>query len=165
MVNIDKCEFCNNTLVTPLGKKTSDIILIGHEPSWQEVRNFTPFSDDGGNLLRQELAKLGEDMYQIRRTYLWLHEADSKKPKCKDKFAEMVITEARGRKAVLLLGSEVTEFFTGYGVMEVSGLQVKSQYLSNPLIVACPSPRAALRGTIGELRLALTRFIRAYRDL
>jgi hypothetical protein len=43
-------------------------------------------------------------------------------------------------------------------VSEVSGLEVKSIYLSAPLLFACVQPATVFHGGIGELRQALEKF-------
>lgn len=72
--------------------------------------------------------------------------------------------EAKGKKAILLMGAEPVNFFTAgkYGVKEVTSLRIESETsFSAPVIMASVSPSEAFRKGIGELRLALKRFANA----
>jgi hypothetical protein len=69
--------------------------------------------------------------------------------------------EMAGRK-VLLMGAELCQFFTGNGVMDMAGLEVKSGLFprSTELVMIAPSPGSVLHTSVGEMRLAITKFVR-----
>jgi hypothetical protein len=70
------------------------------------------------------------------------------------------IREAKGRKAILLVGSDTVKYFTQHSVMDVCGLRVKSNFISAPIIMACVNPAMVFKpgGCIGEMKLALQKF-------
>ena len=80
---------------------------------------------------------------------------------------KVVISEAKGRQAILLLGDDVTKTFVDdRAIMKIAGLRVKSSYFSAPIIIACPNPALVFhkdRG-IGEVRLALSKFVKAIKE-
>jgi hypothetical protein len=72
--------------------------------------------------------------------------------------------EAKGKKAILLMGAEPVNFFTGgkYGVKEVTSLRIESETVfSAPIILASLNAAEASRKGVGELRLSLKRFSNA----
>jgi hypothetical protein len=78
---------------------------------------------------------------------------------------EQVIKEAKGRRAILLLGSECSRIFLKKNVTDISGLKMKSEYLDAPLVMATVNPALLISGVVGEFRLALQRFAAAYGKL
>jgi len=117
-------------------------------------------------VLRQELGHLGLDLKSTRRCNLWQH-PPNKDQKCLEAGMKVVISEAKGRKAILLLGSDVVDvFIRDQSVMKISGLKVKSSYFSAPIIMVCPNPALVYRKGrgIGEVRLALSKFVDAIKE-
>jgi len=81
---------------------------------------------------------------------------------------KVVIEEAKGKQAILLLGDDVIKIFIDdRSIMKISGLRVKSSYFSAPIIIACPNPALVFhRGRgVGEVRLALSKFVKAIKEL
>jgi hypothetical protein len=126
-----------------------------------------------GKVLRNELGRADLDMNQMRLTNLWLHpKTDS--DECFTYGLEQVMKEAKGRKAILLIGSDTVSFkgrkailligsdtvsfFCDEKVSEVNGLEVKSTYFSAPLLFACVQPATVFHQGLGELRLSLQKF-------
>ena len=72
---------------------------------------------------------------------------------------ENALAEASGKKAVLLVGSDVVGAFTSYKVSDVNGLQVDSAILSAPIIYAMYNPALALHRSVGEIRFAISKFV------
>lgn len=154
------CPYCNrDDLVLPFGPKRSSILIIGEFPGEDEIKKGRPMTGPMGGVLRTELAKLGLDTHSMRLTNLWLHPPNDNK-ECFNYGLESVIKEAKGRKAILLIGSETVKFFTGENVSEVNGLQVKSTYFSAPIVFACVQPAIVFHKPIGELRLSLQKFVK-----
>jgi hypothetical protein len=138
------------------------MLILGEFPSWNEMRQGRPFATDpkfptAGRVLRKELARVGLDLMQFRVTNLWLHEPN-KNEECFNAGRDAALDEAKGKQAILMVGSETVEFFTGYKVSDVTGLQVESGMLSAPLIFAMVNPALALHRSVGEVRLAITKF-------
>jgi hypothetical protein len=105
------------------------------------------------------LDKIGVNLDDCRVTNLVNHQFPDER--CYTFGLEQAIREAKGRKAILLLGSECSRIFLGKGVLTISGLVVHSKYLSAPVVRATINPAALLSGTVGEFRLALEKFSRA----
>lgn len=110
-----------------------------------------------GNVFRKELARVGLDFSQFRMTNLWGH-LPNKNPDCYQHGYNAVLDEAKGKDAILLVGSEVCEAFTKYKVSDVSGLEVDSPILSAPHIFAMVNPALAIHRAIGEVRLAIEKW-------
>src|SRR4030042_4530697 len=156
--DIYTCPICKSTDCVPAGgKEKSKILLIGEFPGIDEVKTGKPFSGATGGILRTELGKLGIDLSRMRIANLWLH-LPNHSDECLKYSATQVIKEAKGKEAILLIGSDTTKFFCDIKVSQMNGLEVKSSYLSAPLIMVCVQPATVFHGTIGELRFALKRF-------
>lgn len=158
------CPVCHATTCPPMGH--SDLLIVGEFPSHNEISQGRPFalSDNpkrylsAGNVFRKELNLHGLDFNAFRIINLWQHEPN-KNEECFKIGYDAVLDEAKGKKAILLVGSEVVETFTEYKVSDVSGLQVESAVLSCPIIYAMVNPALALHRSVGEVRLSITKFV------
>ena len=156
--DIYTCPICKSTDCVPAsGKQNSKILLIGEFPGDDEVKSGKPFSGATGSVLRMELAKLGVDLSRMRITNLWLH-APNHDEKCLEYSATQVIKEAKGKEAILLIGSDAVKYFCDKKVSQVNGLEVQSNLLSAPIIMACVQPATVFHSMVGELRFCLKRF-------
>ena len=157
--DIYTCPICKSTDCVPAGgKENSKILLIGEFPGIDEVKTGKPFSGATGGVLRTELAKLGIDLSRMRIANLWLH-LPNHNEECLKYSATQVIKEAKGKEAILLIGSDTVKYFCDKKVSQVNGLEVKSNYLSAPIIMALIQPATVFHSTIGELRFGLSRFV------
>lgn len=160
-MNIKKCGHCGDSLIRPRGPKESDILIISEFPGKQELEELKPFVGPAGRVLRTELAKAGFDMSAIRITNVWLHDRNDQE-ECYMLGKEAAVKEAEGKKAIILAGSSVVKDFLGKGVLSVSGLNMKCDMLSAPIIMPMPNPANAIQGTVGEIRLSLYKFGEMY---
>ena len=152
------CSVCGTTdVVTAAGPTKSPILVIAEFPGWEEIRDGKPLVGATGGVLKSELRYLGIDMKRFRLTNLWIL-PPNKNQDCLDRGAELAICEAKGRKAILLLGSDTVKYFCDDAVSDVTGLQVKSHLLSAPIIVACVQPATVCHQGVGELRNSLEKF-------
>lgn len=152
------CPVCKtNDLVPPSGIEKSKILIIGEFPGIEEIKTGKPFSGATGGILRTELGKLGIDLSSIRTMNMWMH-LPNKNEKCLEYGVQQVIKEAKGKQAILLIGSDTVKYFCDLKVHNVNGLEVKSNLFSAPLIMACVQPATVFHGTLGELRLSLKKF-------
>lgn len=155
------CPICHTTeMVYPSGPKDADILLIGEYPGEDEIAKGKPMTGPMGQLLLQEMRRVGIDMRMCRKTNIWMHKPN-KNPKCFQYSLEQAIHEAAGRKAILLMGSDVVQTLCGISVGKVCGLSVTSPYLSAPLIMAMYNPAVIFQpgGVVGEIRLALEKLV------
>ena len=164
------CPSCKrDDLVLASGPRRANILIVGEFPGRDEVKKGKPLVGATGGVLRTELGKAGLDMRQMRITNLWLHPKPSKKADhyeaCFNYGKEQLIKEAKGRKAILLLGSDTLKDLCGEKVSEVSGLEVQSPYLSAPLLFASVQPATVFHQGIGELRQALIKFSKKVNEL
>ena len=150
---------CGKNCIEPSGPKNAPILICGEYLGRAEAEAGRPFCGPSGRILRAELDKIGLNLDEIRVTNLVNHEFPEED--CYQFGLEQVIREAKGRKAILLLGSECSRIFLGKGVLTISGLKVESKYLSAPIIRATINPAALLSGTVGEFRLAIQKFAKA----
>lgn len=154
------CPICHNETCPPMGH--SDLLIVGEFPGQEEMKQRRPFASNpnfmtAGKILRTELARVGLDFSQFRVMNLWQHEPN-KVEECFATGYTTVLDEAKGKRAILLVGSEVVEAFTYYKVSDVSGLQVDSAVLSCPIIYAMVNPALALHRSVGEVRQAIEKF-------
>ena len=75
------------------------------------------------------------------------------------------IKEAKDRKLILLVGTEAVKYFCGKSAIDVCGLQVKSHLLSKPILFAMVSPKEVFGGTVGDVRLALKKFVQLIEEM
>jgi len=154
------CYVCESKVFPASGYSKSNILIIGDAPSDKEIENGRLFMGAAGNVLRQELALLKADAYRMSFTNLWYH-APNKIEYCFKASVNACLEEAKGKKAILLLGSDTCEYFTGYKVSDVSGLQVESNMLSAPIIYAMLQPSIVFSSKgVGEIRFALSNFVK-----
>lgn len=151
------CPYCGVDLVRAAGSKSSDVLIISEFPGDEEIQQGIPMVGPMGRVLRSELAYLGLDLRTFRRTNLWMHIPNSQE-ECYKMGIEAAIKEAKGKRVILLLGSDVVKYFVGKNVSDVTGLRVKSDKLSAPIIIAAPNPAIVFHGTVGEIRFALKKF-------
>ena len=156
------CPSCAEPICPPSGK-SQDLLIIAEFPGRLEMERQMPFATHAmyvtaGKVLRKELERLGVSLSQFRVINLWLHEPN-KNENCFKAGFDNALEEAKGKKAVLLVGSDVVETFTEYKVSDVSGLQVDSSVLSAPIIYAMVNPALALHRAVGEVRFGIEKFI------
>ena len=167
--DIYTCISCGrDDLVLASGPRRADILIVGEFPGRTEIQKGKPLVGNTGGVLRSELSRANLDMKQMRITNLWLHppqkpkakdvEGKRIKEKCYHYGLEKLIEEAKGRKAILLLGSDTLKGLCDEKVSDVSGLEVQSPYLSAPLVFACVQPATVFHSGLGELRQALEKF-------
>lgn len=152
------CPICgNDKCVPPSGNVRSPVLVIAEFPGRDEVIKGKPMVGRTGEVLKTELGLLGVDFNRLRLCNLWQHIPNGNDDCLKHGF-EIVIKEAKGKQAILLLGSETVKAFCNENVSKVCGLTVKSDYLSAPIIMACVNPAVAYHISHGEVRLALKKF-------
>lgn len=143
--------------------RSQDLLIISEFPGRDEMLQGRPFATNSmfmtaGKVLRKELERLGVSLNDFRVTNIWLHEP-TKNENCWKAGYNNTLEEAKGKKAILLVGSDAVETFTQYKVSDVSGLQVDSSILSAPIIYALVNPALALHRSYGEVRLGIEKFI------
>lgn len=156
------CPTCNSPICPPSGK-SKDILVVGDFPSELDRSMGTPFATSyifmtAGKIFRKELEKCGVSFNQLRVMNLWQHKPNEDE-RCYQQGYDGVLSEAKGKKAILLVGSDVVETFTKYKVSDVTGLQVDSHILSAPIIYAMVNPALSLHRGTGEVRFAIEKFV------
>lgn len=162
---IFKCPVCGSEeVVPPSGKVNSPVLIVGEFPGDEEIKEGRPFVGAMGGVFKTELSKLGVDVKALRICNLWQHEP-TKNKECLEHGIKTVVKEAEGRKAILLIGSDTVKLFCDKSVAATTGLEVKSSYLSAPLIMSCIQPAIVFHSSIGEFRLSLQKFVSRIEDL
>lgn len=153
------CPACAEPAIMPSGPKNSPVLIIGEFPGNDEMEHGRPFTGKTGKILRAELRRIGIEFMLCRVTNLWMHLPNGDES-CFKAGLDAVLEEAKGRKAILLIGSECADVFLGKGVMEVAGLETESTVLSSDLIMASPNPAMVFQPNqgVGEVRFALQKF-------
>lgn len=166
------CTACKKSVINPSGPIKANILLLGAFPGKEEFKYNAPWSGNAGDLLKGELRRAGITYGACRATNMWMHwkphTHDDLYEECLDFNRSQMFKELQGRRAVLLMGSDVVSFFCrGYSVSELNGLEVESEFLpkSVEVAVACFNPASALRGSIGETRLAIQKFGKLTREM
>lgn len=154
------CPYCDDDQVIPDGPEDSPILLIGAYPGKEEVKRGVPMVGAMGNVLRGEVGFLGYDIRSFRVTNLWLHPPNDRDD-CFNHGVEECIKEAKGKRAILLMGAEPVQYFCNEKVTNVQGLQLSSDRLSAEIVFAMSNPAIVFQkdATVGETRLALKKFI------
>jgi len=155
----DICPYCGDKLVLPYTGR-NDILIVGEYPSEDDKKSGVPFSGQAGEILRHELARNGNNLWDNSLCNFWMHDKN-KKEECFNESVKMMTREMAGRK-VLLLGSEMSKFFTGKSVVDLCGLEVTSPMfpMSVQFVMVGLSPKTALHAPVGEFRLMINKFMR-----
>ena len=156
------CPSCTELICPPSGR-SQELLIVGEFPGKEEMLQGRPFASNqnfmtAGKILRKELERCGVSLNDFRICNLWLHEP-TKNENCFKAGFDNVLDEAKGKQAILLVGSETVSTFTGYKVSDVTGLQVDSNVLSAPIIYASVNPALAQHRSLGEVRLAIEKFV------
>ena len=157
------CPVCGSTLVEPYGD--SDILLVGEFPGDKEMQRGVAFVGEAGAILSYELNRVGIDLWACRVTNLWQH-YQNKEIGCFEYGLKSLTMEMAGRK-VLLMGSELANYFLGEKVSKLYGLEVQSPLFPRSIQFAmvAPNPAIALHQPVGELRLSLQKFARKAKEV
>lgn len=155
------CPSCGEQACPPSGN-SDDLLIIGEFPGDLEMIKGHPFATSpkfmtAGKVFRRELQRVGLSLSEFRVMNLWMHEPN-KNENCFKAGYDAVLEEAQGKKAILLVGSDVVTTFTDFKVSEVNGLEVDSPFLSAPHIMAMVNPALALHRAFGEVRFAITQW-------
>jgi len=169
-----RCPQCQKKLVPPTGPEDADILLCGPFPGWKEVKTGIPWTGEAGKILKAELAKQGLQFDHCRATNLWQHEPTPKGTKRDpnpiykaelDWHFDQLRNEFRGRKAILIMGSETCRRLGLGEVEDISGLKRKSKFFpkSVEVAIAMVNPATVLRpgAHVGETRFAMENFAEA----
>ena len=152
------CPACGEEATPPSGRKTAKYLLVFSKPYPVQKGVKSKYQKEqltGLDVLRKELSRVGLELNEFRMAYLNMHE--SKNENCYFAGRNIILDEAKGREAVILVGSEVTEEFCGLSAQDTAGLQVDSMSFSAPITFVLPKPESVfVRGSgIGEVRLAV----------
>ena len=159
-----RCPRCGKLLINPMGNPGSPYLLVGEYPGYHENIAGLPFAfrrkpteTRSGDILKDELTRVGIMLHTVLVTNLWQHPMDVKE--CDPALhLDQLVNLFQDRTHVLLMGSAVTEALLGVKFNQVSGLRVKVPHFSKIHFWASPTPALAFKQPIGELRLAFERF-------
>lgn len=158
------CPVCSMPTCPPSGS-SKDVLVISEFPGRLEMEQKKPFATShmfttAGKVFRKELERVGVSLNQWRVMNLWMHEPNERED-CWQAGYDKVLDEAKGKQAILLVGSDTVSTFTKYKVSEVNGLQVDSHILSAPIIYALIQPAIVLHGRgLGEVRFGIEKFVK-----
>jgi len=163
----EECPHCGRKLVSPCGSYESPVLLIGEFPGVQEIKLGIPFVGAAGEVLKTEMAEVGFDYNSCRVTNLWLHAKPTDKEIATKELgwhADRMYKEMKGRKAILLMGSELATFFLHASVMDNLGIILTPKSLAKykALFMITPNPALLLQkgAVVGEFRFALESFVK-----
>ena len=163
------CNECGSRLMLPEGPSNADILLVADSPTQFDIKEGALWTGPGGEILRVELRRAGINYNACRITNIWQH------VKSKDCSIEVhidtVLTEMANRRAILLMGADAVNYFTGENVSDVSGLRVdtldyaKEMLPKGPIVYALFNPAVAIHDKLGEIRFGLGRFGDALKEI
>lgn len=171
------CPACEKEVIQPRGPKEAKVLLLGEMPGRDEISQGLPFVGMTGKVLSTELARVGLDIRQFRISNLWRHEkprVGTKKEekesylRCLDAMVAQSLRVAKGKQAILLIGSDTVKIFANKSVSDVSGMDITGEcplLMDVPLIYASVNPATVFHGGIGEIRFALEKFAKAIEHL
>ena len=150
------CPACSEEGTPPKGNKNAKYLLVFNKPYITPAVRSYKDKVTGIDVLRKEFARVGLDLAEFRMAWLWLHEP-GKEENCYFAGRDIVLDEAKGKQAVILVGAEPVSEFTQYSATDVYGLTVDTPSLSAPIVFVLPKPEGVfVRGSgIGELRLSI----------
>lgn len=157
------CPSCGEKAITASGSRNSPILIIGEMPTDKEMERGRPFTGPAGKVLRTEFSHLGVDLIQCQVTNIWMHEPN-KNENCFKAGLNQVLEHAKGKQAILLVGPACADTFVGLSISDISGLQIESPMLSAPFIMAIVNPTIVFHGGVGEIRLAVTKFVKGCQE-
>jgi len=145
-------------MVAPSGPTHSEILMVGEAPGNEEIIKGRAFIGNTGDVLADEMAKVGMSFMNVRATNLWLH------PKRESEFdfhMSLLMREMEGKKFIMLMGSELAECFDYAPVTDAVGLQVHSpMFPKGSFVMATTNPAIVFHRPVGEFRLSLQKFAR-----
>jgi uracil-DNA glycosylase family 4 len=107
------CPICQQRIVPASGPISSDVLLVGEFPGFEELQRGVPFVGEAGKILEYELFLVGLNLRGFRLTNLWQHAKPDKmnetSQQCFNHFVVELTKEMRGRK-VLLMERNATTF-------------------------------------------------------
>lgn len=163
---MSNCPICNQPIIK-IEKKTAPYLLI-YEPTNDERKKSSSIGE-WFSLPIAELGRTGMGAYEFCKTPVWLHPKGSKVTKldkdlykgCENHFLQQIMELGKNKLGIFIMGAEATKILTGEKVSEWSGLNIPSPYFDAPVIICSEKPAK----TIGELRLAITRFVKQIETL
>jgi uracil-DNA glycosylase family 4 len=163
------CPLCGVPLVQPTGPLDADLLLVGDMPGWREKQLKRPFVGETGDVLRQELLRIGIQMDDCRRTNLWLHDPTDNEEEL-HLHRGWLLPELNRHPLIFLMGASVVSYVSGGRlVTEVCGLPMRGGVSLPPKTLALASVNPALvfkeGSTVGEFKLAIDRLKEAYSKL
>jgi hypothetical protein len=110
-----------------------------------------------GDIMRAEFARAGIQISSCRIISLWKHGKNKECPI--DSHLDAVVKELTGHEWVILTGSEISKILVDHSIMEITGLSVKSKTFPKIKFFGIPNAGNLMRGDVGEMRLALEKFM------
>lgn len=155
------CPVCTEKIIPADGDVDAKILLIGSEPSEDEINYNRPFVGDTIRIFRKELLKLsGIDLMATRQVLINYH-AKMKKEDCMKVSMSIVEAEMEGKSLIVLVGADAVRTFTGLSVQNVNGMDVTSEVYSDiiekypqAIFFAITSPQTVFK-SLGEFRYGL----------
>lgn len=160
-----RCPKCGKLLIDPFGNPGASLLLVGDFPGYHETKQGSPITfrskateTRSGDILKDELNRVGITLNSALVTNLWRHQKDEKE--CNVALhLDPLVNLFKDRTHVLLMGSDVTMALLGQKFNVVSGLNVTVKGFPKVRFWVSPNPSLLLGGQpIGELRLAFSRF-------
>lgn len=155
----NRCPHCGYQIVDGTGQTKSDTLVVSSYPDFKDQTNGRLLSGDYSDILRHEFAVVGIQLSSIRFVSLWRHVKPKKETECDLSWhVDHVAKEIKGKKRVLLMGSDASRAMFGKAASDLYGIIMKHKLFPGTKFVVSPGHSDAFNSGLGELRLALKRF-------
>jgi hypothetical protein len=148
---------CGYVTVSDAGSPTSRILFVIERPDFEDIKAGHLLAGRTGEMLSKELPRVGLSLSSVQVTSFLNHLPNKV---CPDSIhMERLVQKFTGKKKVFIMGSDITMPLFSSNALDISGIWQTSPMFPEVRFMPCISPAAVLLGDLGELRLALSRFM------
>jgi hypothetical protein len=147
-------------MIDPVGKVDAPILLVGDAPDHDDLMKNMPFVSKRGDVLRDELGRVGSSLQGCRITFLHRHAIAED---CTGHLTDL-LREMQNRKAVLLIGADTCKPFGITDVSKYCGLTIEHFLIPRNCGFVMVTVNPPQKDAIGEFRLSLEKFARRIRQ-
>ena len=151
-----KCVHCDNLLVIGCGPGASKILVMSSYPDFEDQKTGHLLSGDVRDMLTNEFGQVGLQLSALRYISLWKH---SKNKECDLNWhINLSMSEIKGKTHVFVMGSDASRALFDKNAGDLYGLVLPHKLFPKVTFVVAPGPSEIFNSSVGELRLALSRF-------
>lgn len=151
----NRCSSCGYMLVAGVGDPSSPDLVLRDYPDFEDQKNGRHLTGPTSEIIKAEFqfARMSLNQCYVTSLYPHVHSDD-----CEFNYLDEAVTLFKGRKKVLLLGTDAVEPFFNRKAIDLCGVWQKHVAFPGVKFMPCISPATVLSSDLGEFRLALSRF-------